>query len=201
MCEKASPDRIPSHFFFTNLTNDKYNAYKYEELVNSDKTKTIIEGYNFKLVSIITKRGITYYGIDTQTKRVYYYLLFVEKNFPKLDKTAIDREAWVDKKSLRSDVISAMVVFRVLLKEYDTVMSEGTQTPAGEKLWENLISRHQFSGMTLYIGLYNIKTKNLITPLTNESNTSFWERVSSIAYGADDKFSDLRFVISKNKLA
>lgn len=42
MSEKASPERIEPHHFFTNLTIKSYNTAKYRELITSNKTETIL---------------------------------------------------------------------------------------------------------------------------------------------------------------
>lgn len=189
------PILIPSNDFEPmingmDLDDESENMKLYSKLMKSSKSiKLHSYGGTFDIIVYCDK----YVLLNHISKMVDYYVKVDEGNYKAIGKWSCQVEVWRRLMSPKTGIVSFMFD-NYILPKHGTVISDSMQTKMGKSMWAKL-AFHALEN-NQYVYGYDNNTGTL----TKFNNASQFDSSVRQYYGTEKKFSQLRLVISNNKL-
>lgn len=139
------------------LNDASMNGQWYKDF-DRDKYKKLIVVLNDH--AIVSKDGTTFFCLDSDTKRVTYYLKYEVAKHSQLGQYVWQSMVWTD---LNCDYIRGFpqkIFFDFLLPKYGCIVTDSEQTWYGQRFWQLRISEALKKGLFVYY--FDFKLKQLV---------------------------------------
>ena len=172
------------------LDDESENMKLYSKLMKISKS---IKLHSYGGTFDIIVYGDKYVLLNHDDAMVDYYVKVDERNYKAIGKWSCQVEVWRRLMSPKTGIVSFMFD-NYILPKHGTVISDSMQTKMGKSMWAKL-AYHAFD-KNRYVYGYDGNTGKL----SRFMDSSDFSRKVRTYYGTEKKFSQLRLVISNNKL-
>lgn len=133
-------------------------------------------------------------GYNKRDGRLYYLMVYAPRKDRILGALITQVAVWRRAGDPYAKNMTARMIYDVLLRKWDGVMSDGVQVYPGEEFWKDTLM--EAWSRDYRVGYFNIATKTTFEVKPDESITEFWDRMDDYIARRNQK-DNMRFFIIK----
>lgn len=191
-----SPQMVEPTDFDLNDTDS--NTERAEQYLSDDKKEVIEDTDEYIFIKNGSKNSGSFSMISKDDGLIKFYLRYKEKDWGLIGKSVTQIALWRFPTFLRNVGLTSKIFFDILLKRWDTIISDDRHTWNGRRFWEGVMGEASEKGYD--VGYYN--SKDIINTLNfydgNPNHLSFWMH-DNYKWGKEDEYKEWVYLITKRR--